>query len=247
MAEQNNVMIITGHIGDAFIRAGGSIVRYLAAGHKVRILALTWGQYSESATQWTKDPKRTAEDIKAIRRQEGEEAAAILGVEVKCMGWDDGQLAMSQERIEAIRDEIGFFQPHVILTHPPTDFNHPDHVTTSNAVKVAYRYVGARRDGRYPILGRSVAIYYFEPTAPAPSYSEFHPNIYVDITDTFEQKMKAVAVINRTQPNVTEYYTAMAVMRGKEAAMWARGRRGQVKYAEAFVQDTPFTTSELPW
>ena len=87
----------------------------------------------------------------------------------------------------------------------------------------------------------------FEPTAPAPSYSDFHPNVYVDITDTYEQKMKAVAVINRTQPSVVEYYGAMARMRGREAAAWARGRRGQVQYAEGFVQDTPFTTDLLPW
>ncbi len=246
MADQN-VMIITGHIGDWVIRTGGTIPKYVRAGCKVRVLALTWGQYSESATRWNEDPKRTVEEVIAIRKAEGEECAEILGVDLKCMGWDDGQLSLPQERIEAIRDEIGMFQPSVILTHPPTDFNHPDHVTTSNAVKLAYRYVGTRRHGRYPVLGRGVGVYYFEPTAPAPSYSDFHPSIYVDITDTFEQKMKAVAVINRTQPSVTEYYGAMAAMRGKEAAMWARGRRGQVQYAEGYVQDTPFTTDTLPW
>ncbi len=246
MDTQGNLLVITAHIGDGFTRSGGTIAKYLAAGHRARILSLTWGQYSESQTRWKEDPSRTVEEVIAIRRQEGEEAAGILGVELKCLGWEDGHLSLSDERIHAIRREIGEFQPNIILTHMPTDHIHPDHVTTSNGVRLASKYVGAR-PGSGPKLGHGVAIYYFEATAPVPTYADFRPTIYVDVSEVFEKKMAAVKVINRTQPTVYDYYTSLGRMRGQEATLWARGRRGQVAYAEGFVQDMPFTTDLLPW
>ena len=100
------------------------------------MLALTWGQYSEYETRWNEDPRRTVDEVITIRR---EEAAEILGVDPRVLGWDDGQLSLPQERIECVREETGIFQPNVILTHPPTDYNRPDHVITSRAVKLAPR------------------------------------------------------------------------------------------------------------
>lgn len=162
---------------------GGTIAKYVQAGLSVRVLALACGHSSESETRWNEDPSRTVDEVIAIRRQEGEEAAEILGVDLRVLGWDDGQLSLPQERIECIRDETGLFQPNVILTHQPTDYNHPDHVITSRAGKLARRYVDARRDGRCPLLERNIDLYYVKPAAPTPSYVEFHPNVYVDITD----------------------------------------------------------------
>ena len=246
MQNQTKLMVVTAHPGDWVIRTGGTIAKYVQAGHEVRALALTWGQYSESRTRWDEDPARTVDEVIAIRKEEAEEAAQILGVDQRVMGWEDGQLVLPQDRIEAIRHEIGLFGPNVILTHPPTDHNHPDHVTTSEAVKLARRYIGARRQGDYSPLTSRIGLYYIEPTAPSPSYARFYPDVYIDITDVFETKMKAVAVINRTQPTVTDYYGDMARMRGREASAWVRKPGKRVVHAEGFAQDTPCTLDWLP-
>ena len=246
MAEQQRVMVVTAHIADWVTRCGGTIAKYTNAGHRVKVFTLSYGQYAESGFRWGEDPTRTVDDVIAIRRQEGDEAAAILGVELTVFGWQDGPLWVTPNNVEALRDEIGGYQPQIILTHPPIDRNHPDHVQTSEAVRAATSYVGMRRHGRYPVLSRGVALYYMEATYGTAPYTGFRPDIYVDIGDVFEQKMRAVQVMTRTQRELFENYGDMARLRGREATLWARGTRGRVQYAEGFMQETPWTTDFLP-
>jgi len=51
-------------------------------------------------------------------------------MELRALDWMTAAAA-PPERIERLRDEIGQFRPHVIITHPPTDYTHPDHVATA--------------------------------------------------------------------------------------------------------------------
>jgi len=67
-----------------------------------------------------------------------------------------------------------------------------------------------------------VGIYYMEPSAPAYSYAD-SAQVYLDITETYELKMEALKVINRTQATVYDYYGSLARARGREAAFWRGG------------------------
>ena len=70
---------------------------------------------------------------------------------------------------------------------------------------------------------------FFEPTIGTASRVGFVPDHYVDTTDVFEQKMRAVKTL-ATQPQLVDYYTICNRWRGLEC-----GRQ----YAEAFVRWAP--------
>jgi LmbE family N-acetylglucosaminyl deacetylase len=92
------------------------------------------------------------------------------------------------EVVKQVEELVARFRPEVIYTHHPGDLN-VDHGVVHRAVLTATR----------PVAGQCVSeIYAFE----VPSSTEwafqrlepsFRPNVFVDITDTLETKIEALA------------------------------------------------------
>lgn len=76
-ATPRSTLVITAHAGDFVWRAGGAIALAASRGEKVTIACLTFGERGESAKAWREG--RQLAEIKAIRREEAERAAAALG------------------------------------------------------------------------------------------------------------------------------------------------------------------------
>jgi hypothetical protein len=76
-------------------RAGGAIALAASRGEKVTIACLTFGERGESAKAWREGKK--LDEIKAIRRDEAERAAATLGAEVRFFDAGDYPLVASAE------------------------------------------------------------------------------------------------------------------------------------------------------
>src|SRR6188768_3215829 len=74
-----STLVITAHAGDFVWRAGGAIALASSRGERVTIACLTYGERGESAKAWRQG--KTLEEIKGIRREEAEKAAATLGAE----------------------------------------------------------------------------------------------------------------------------------------------------------------------
>ena len=105
-------------------RAGGVIALAASRGEKVTIACLTFGERGESARAWREG--RKLDEIKAIRRDEAERAAA-LGAEVRFFGAGDYPLtatAALTDRLVAVHRDT---QPDVVLTHPTEDSYNGDH------------------------------------------------------------------------------------------------------------------------
>lgn len=85
----------TAHAGDFVWRAGGAIALAASRGEQVTIACLTFGERGESAKAWREGKK--PEDIKAIRREEVEKAAAALGAEVRFFDAGDYPLTATPE------------------------------------------------------------------------------------------------------------------------------------------------------
>ena len=93
------------------------------------------------------------------------------------------------------------------------------------------------RDG-LKVAPRQTPIFGFEPHVT--EISGFHPEVYVDISDVFEIKARAMKVFS-TQPGMYTAYTRKAEVRANEAA--GRGSRPGCKYAEAFSIYHPIAAS----
>jgi LmbE family N-acetylglucosaminyl deacetylase len=150
-----------------------------------------------------------------IRQQEQEAAAEIMKVQKVFWGdYHDTQLPLNKKLIEKIEDVLGEVKPDLILVNYGDD-THQDHRTLTQATMSATRYV------------RNVL--FFE----VPTTQNFNPQVFVDISDTLEQKYKVLEA-HASQIMKTNIED-MSIVELAQANATFRGIQGRVKFAEAFA------------
>ena len=117
-----------------------------------------------------------------VRRREAQRAADILGCELRIL------MDRGAQRIEDVKHYqlVGLLdalvrelQPAAVLTHGTSEF-HRDHQIVHNAVASTQRL-------------RYFDFFTFQPTMCRPVPVPFHPRAYVDISETIDVKMRAIA------------------------------------------------------
>jgi LmbE family N-acetylglucosaminyl deacetylase len=135
----------------------------------------------------------TREKLAEIRRAEQRAACATLGVsEVVFLGYDDGQL---QPTLDLRRDLVGVirqYRPEVVITGDPTRvfssdnyINHPDHRAAAQSALDAVAPAS-----EMPLLWPEVGAPHRVRQVYVRGNDE--PNVWVDVTDTIEQKIAAL-------------------------------------------------------
>lgn len=122
----------------------------------------------------------TAPRLERIR--EAEESGKLIGAKVNVLDYPDGAVPVDGEVIGRFSEEIKALNPQVVFTLYPED-THQDHRAVSRITLSSCRYVPK--------------ILFYE---TAHTKSGFAPNYYVDITDYFDIKEKALKC-HRTQKN----------------------------------------------
>jgi 4-oxalomesaconate hydratase len=82
---------------------------------------------------------------------------------------------------------------------------------------------------------KQMQIYGFEPHQT--ELSDYKPGCFIDITSTYEKKLKAMQCF-KAQAHLIEYYTQRAFMRGNHARRLSGV--GSYKYAESFAPVFPY-------
>jgi LmbE family N-acetylglucosaminyl deacetylase len=150
-----------------------------------------------------------------VRQQEQEAAAEVMKVrKVFWGGYHDTQLPLNKKLIEKIEDVLGEVKPDLILVNYGDD-THQDHRTLTQATMSATRYV------------RNVL--FFE----VPTTQNFNPQVFVDISDTLDQKYKVLEA-HASQVMKTNIED-MSIIELAQANATFRGIQGRVKFAEAFA------------
>jgi len=118
----------------------------------------------------------------ATRSAEAKCAAALLGCELRVL-MEDGSRRIEDLKayqlvgmLDELVRELG---PSALLTHGPSDF-HRDHVAVYHAA------VSAQRLSQFDF-------YSYQPTMCRPVPVPFQPRAYVDISETMEIKLRAIA------------------------------------------------------
>ena len=142
------------------------------------------------------------------RRREAEQAAEILGCELRILV-DGGTTKRIEdmktyELVKILDGVIKELQPAAVLTHGPSEF-HRDHVLVYDAAVSTQRL-------------RYFDFFCYHPNFCRPVPVQFHPRAYVDVSDTIEQKMDAIAAHrsqfgNRNLP--IDIYRDIARMNGR--------------------------------
>ena len=212
------ILAVSAHPADFCSRSGGTLIKHVRAGAKVKIIWLTQGETDESSYLIKQRPGISVDEVRRIREREAFAAAEVVGAEGKMFGFGDGPLRMGPERMEMLAKEMADFRPNLILTHWKDELTYPTHWRTSRSVIEAAQMARVSWDIRF-----------FEPNIGTASRVGFVPDHYVDITESFERKVEALKKL-AAQPRLVPDYTVCNRWRGIEC-----GRQ----YAEAFVRWAP--------
>lgn len=205
-------LVIVAHPDDEVLGCGGTI-----AGH-----------VGEVGCMCVADGESARKGAKAAKIQERKtcayEAARIMGSAIPSfLNYPDQRLDTFPllEIVQAIEHVVAMYKPKVVYTHHAGDLN-LDHRIVHQAAMTALR----------PMPGSTVKrILAFEVPSSTEWGTGFSPNYFVDISSTFERKMKALQAYDaemRAFPHPRSYEAIEAL------AKW-RGATCGLKMAEAFM------------
>ncbi|HAQ19099.1 MAG TPA: GlcNAc-PI de-N-acetylase [Prolixibacteraceae bacterium] len=178
-----NVVVIGAHPDDCDLDAGGTAILFAKLGHRVLFVSATNGDAGHF--------NKGGEVLAKIRKAEAEEAGKRFGVTYKVLDNHDGllmpDLNLRLQLIRAIRE----WKADVVIGHRPYDY-HPDHRNTAIALQdAAFLVIVPNIAPETPALKKNPVFLYSEDRFKKPN--PFTPDIVVDISDVFEQKMYAAS------------------------------------------------------
>ncbi|MBW6535226.1 MAG: PIG-L family deacetylase [Mariniphaga sp.] len=178
-----NVVIIGSHPDDADKQAGGTALEFLKRGHNVVFVSLTNGDAGHQI--------QGGEMLAQRRLSEAQEAGSRFGVEYIVLDNPDGKLQPAIEIREEIIRIIRKFKADVVIGHRPNAM-HPDRRNSAILLQdAAYMVIVPNVVPDVPPLEENPLFLYFEDNFKKPN--SFQPDIVVDITDSFEQKIYGMA------------------------------------------------------
>jgi len=178
-----NLIVFGAHPDDCDGRAGGTAIEFAKRGHKVLFVSLTDG----SAGHY----KTGGAPLANIRKLESQEAGKRFGVQYIVLDNPDGKLMPTLEVREQIIRLIRQWNADIVMVHRPNDY-HPDHRYTSMLVQdAAYMVIVPNIVPDTPPLSRNPVFLYTEDRFRKPQL--FLPDIVIDITDSWDQKMYALS------------------------------------------------------
>ncbi len=237
-----SLLVVSAHAGDFVWRAAGAIALATARGGKAHVLCLTFGERGESAKAWREG--RDLDEIKALRRTEATNAAAVLGAGIEFLDAGDYPLVESRELVDRIERVYREVVPTVVLTHPladPYNGDHPAAARMALQARVLAQAVGYDAPGEP--LG-APPVFFFEPHQP--EQCDFRPNVLLDITPVFDTKRKAMECLP-AQQHMWDYYTDLAKRRGVQVKRNAGPNLGlpHDTRGEAYMRLYPQVTDTL--
>lgn len=219
-------MVFSPHPADPEFGVGGTVARWIKEGKSVMYVIATNGDKASS------DPGLTPEKLASIREQEQRKAAGLLGVkEVIFMGHPDLEL----EEVPGLKKQIlKLFlthRPEIVMTCDPFNpkyFSSPDHRVLGRVVMDAVWPLAQAPNYYRDLMSEGLSLHRAKELY---IWGGGEPNFYSNITDTWEIKMKAVA-IHQSQigPNGSNPDFLNFLKEGNRNA----GKAANCEYAEAF-------------
>lgn len=229
MIQKLDILVIVAHPDDAELGCGGTIVSQVKNGKKVGVVDLTQGEMGTRGSV-------------AERFQESADAASILGLAAReNLRFRDAFFQNDEaHQLEVVR-MIRRYQPEIVITNAIED-RHPDHAKGAALVKVACFLAGLARitttdNGQEQTAWRPKNLYHIVQS------NYIDPDFVVDISDTFDQKMKAVLAYKTQFHSPTEQSGSQTFISSPEFLDFLAGRAreyGQairVMYGEGFTTD----------
>ncbi len=226
-----DILAIGVHPDDVELGCSGPIITELKLGKRVGILDLTQGELGTRGTIET-------------RYAEAAAAAKIMGVEMReNLKMRDGFFRNDEEQQLKLITAIRKYQPEVVLANVLND-RHPDHGRAGHLIADACFLSGLAKivttDEKKNSQERwrpKYILHYIQDW-----YHE--PDLLIDVSDSFEQKMKAVEAYNTqffssdfTENAPETYISTPDFLESIEARARMFGKRIGVKFAQGYITE----------
>ena len=185
MSNNNNVLVVAAHPDDEVLGCWGTMARLVQEGREVYIAILGEG----ATSRYQERDKADQSKVETLLDNSQQVADMIGAKQVLNYGLPDNRFDTLSllDVVKIVEKLIVEIEPAVIYTHHPSDLN-IDHGVVFRATLTATR----------PVSGCPVRdLFAFEiPSSTEWSFNtyqpEFRPNVFVDITDTMEMKVKSM-------------------------------------------------------
>jgi LmbE family N-acetylglucosaminyl deacetylase len=187
----SSALVLFAHPDDAEFMCGGTIAAWARDGCEVHYVVVTDGSAGSN------DPEVTREQLRPVRDREQRAAAAVLGVRsVTFLGEVDGMLEVSLDTRRKVCREVRRLRPEVLVAPDPSRLwsgrgyvNHWDHKQAGLLALTAVMPDAPSRPMFPELLAEGIEPY----EVPNLWLTSDQPDVYVDITDTIETKLAALA------------------------------------------------------
>ena len=175
-----NILFVGAHPDDIEVFGGGTAARYAEQGDKLFFCVATNGNVGSSTL-----PK---EEIAAIRRREAQKGAEVVNAELIWLDFDDEFLIDSVEARHRFIEAFRIARPDVVFCHWREDYN-PDHSVSGMIVDECVHMAMVPNIETETRPSEKIPHVYYMDTIGGVN---FVPELYVDITATFETKVRMV-------------------------------------------------------
>jgi len=205
------ILGIGAHPDDIEIFMFGLLLCYKSEGHEI---------FTAIATDGAAGDVLGYKNLVNVRKQETIDALSLLG-KPHFFNFPDGDLASINNGKEKIKEYIFSIKPDLIITHAPEDY-HSDHRALSAFIREVSNFI-------CPILYTDTLL-----------GVNFNPDYYVDITNHFPEKIKAI--LKHESQNPQTFLEATELLNRFRSAQ-CNSPKGH--YAEAFRIDKSFPFSDI--
>ncbi len=227
------ILAIHAHPDDIEFQCAGTIALLKRKGCAIVMATMTAGDCGSA--------ELPPEEIAAIRRQEAQASADLLGAEYLCGEFPDLAFDVDTDSRRRVTELIRRARPDIVITAPPVDYM-TDHEVTSRLVRDACfcapipNFTTHQWDPAAPI-DHIPHLYYVDPIEGVDWYGESVPyDFVVDTSETIDLKLNMLACHDsqrswlRTQHGMDEYL--------ESCRRWSekRGTDAGVPHGEAFRQ-----------
>ncbi|MFC1801698.1 PIG-L deacetylase family protein [Nanoarchaeota archaeon] len=211
---KENIIFICAHSDDHVIGAGGTIKKYSREGKQVLVLILSHGEKSHP---WLK-----TRVTKKMRKDEALEAGDILGCQTKFYHIEEGHFQRDLIKTKLDKELLKIInkrKPSKIFTHSDED-PHPDHRAAYQITLDLVKKITPKPE-----------IYVFSVWNPFTFRKSSLPRLFVNISQTFKTKIKAMACFHSQRFNAIYPLILGTLIRAIKNGIHIEG-----KFAEKFYK-----------
>ena len=188
-AKRLNILCVAAHPDDVELNVGGTLLKYRKQGHNIFIAFATSGNTGSNEMTDTKL-------IGETREKEALEAAKFYGAKVRFLRNDDERLLDTNETRTQVLDALRWAEPDIVFTHWKDDES-PDHAMTSHLVRsMIISMPGSNQQSNEKPCAKKPSVFMWDTGRGV----GFMPEVYVDISDELEEKLRALACHKTQNP-----------------------------------------------